>query len=446
MATNWLSNIWKAANEEGDNAQVKRNRQYNEYLQQRNAGATNMKFRDWLAAGGGADVSGATPSFVESAKDVAAIATPYGSYEDFMAAGEDWQEGDYLGALGNAAMGAAGFVPVAGAGVKAGRAAARAAPDAIQAAKYGAKGMPMSAKGKLHEAGKKFMNKQQAPLQAAPATDAQMTAMLRANNPNAEIANITPFRGMSKAEAKEALKDMPYSPERKAEISRMLDEVHGMTYARSKRDPMNKGSFPNLLSKENNVDEAMDRVRDIELEKMDPTLAEGRQFAGFQHHTPGDLSDVMYRPYEDAVGGDIIHAGFLNDPAARFGSGPDEFKLTTILGGSDADFGLKGQKVPSNLSPAPRPTVRDWRAAPNTDVTDRIGGEMAKLGVRSADDLDLAKVNAAKAPLSAGATTLADMPADVLAAAKADKANGMTNADLAAKYNISIRSAKKLKE
>ena len=123
---------WWNASTEASPMQI-RNRQYNEYIRAGSPG----KFKDWLAAGGGANVDTTQPSFQKSARDVARIATPYGSVEDAMSAGKNIAAGNYGQAAADAGLAAAGLIPF----VRPAARAIKAAPLAKAALQGGEEGM-----------------------------------------------------------------------------------------------------------------------------------------------------------------------------------------------------------------------------------------------------------------------------------------------------------------
>ena len=123
---------WWNASTEASPMQI-RNRQYNEYIRAGSPG----KFKDWLAAGGGANVDTTQPSFQKSARDVARIATPYGSVEDAMSAGKNIAAGNYGQAAADAGLAAAGLIPF----VRPAARAIKAAPLAKAALQGGEEGL-----------------------------------------------------------------------------------------------------------------------------------------------------------------------------------------------------------------------------------------------------------------------------------------------------------------
>ena len=130
MAKGWWSSMWDKANEKGDNAQVRRNRQYNEYLAARNAGQTDAKFQDWLDAGGGADVSGQTPSIADSSYVASSFLPGVGEAQDAAEAYGQFKEGDVKGGLTTAFTGMLGLIPGVGDAVATSARLARAAKKA----------------------------------------------------------------------------------------------------------------------------------------------------------------------------------------------------------------------------------------------------------------------------------------------------------------------------
>ena len=105
-----VQSLYDWATTEHDNPQVQRNRQFSAYQQ---AGAPG-KFDDWLAAGGGRNISAKTPSFASGAEAVGGFVPGVGEAIDVKNAWQDVKAGDWTGAALNTGAALAGAVPLAG--------------------------------------------------------------------------------------------------------------------------------------------------------------------------------------------------------------------------------------------------------------------------------------------------------------------------------------------
>ena len=199
--------------------------------------------------------------------------------------------------------------------------------------------------------------------------------------PLAKPAGASPFYGMSEKKALDALEGAKdrIPTDRYHQLKKGIKDSRNASVFKNERKA--KGQFEDLLGPDwRNI------VQDMELEKAVPEISSTTKFReGVVVPKGGRNKPITYRPYQTREG-DIVHGTFMGEDQG----------LGSIMGGTDMGFGTGGWSPTRTGTKRPTPSKNFAVMGDRTMPDNTIAKQLAKKGIKSAEDLIMGRGPLAK--------------------------------------------------